>query len=117
MTHVQQGEDRMAVDQSLAVRVAGEKRPTTSTTVTAKTSPREVIRRAQERGVQMVDLRFTDLLGSWQHFSIPVGEMTESLFADGIGFDGSSIRGFQKIHESDMLLFPDTERSFVDPCL
>ena len=65
----------------------------------------------------MVDLRFADLLGSWQHFSIPVGEMTESLFKEGIGFDGSSIRGFQKIYESDMLLFPDPGRTFVDGTL
>jgi glutamine synthetase len=107
----------MAVDESLSVRITGESRPTMSSTITSKPSPREVIRRAQERGVQMVDLRFTDLVGSWQHFSIPVGEMTESLFADGIGFDGSSIRGFQKIHESDMLLFPDPDRVFIDPCL
>ena len=106
----------MAVDESVAARI-GELRPNASATLTTKPSPREVIRRAQERGVQMVDLRFTDLVGSWQHFSIPVGELTESLFADGIGFDGSSIRGFQKIHESDMLLFPDPERCFVDPCL
>jgi glutamine synthetase len=107
----------MAVDESVAVRVERESRTTKSSTLSSKPSPREVIRRAQERGVQMVDLRFTDLVGSWQHFSIPVGELSESLFADGIGFDGSSIRGFQKIHESDMLLFPDAERVYVDPCL
>ena len=64
-----------------------------------------------------VDLRFTDLFGAWQHFSIPVGEMTEDLFKEGIGFDGSSIRGFQKIFESDMLLFPDAGRTFVDSTL
>jgi len=65
----------------------------------------------------MVDFRFTDLPGSWQHFSIPIGELKESVFSEGIGFDGSSIRGFQKIHESDMLLFPDASTAFVDPCL
>ena len=54
----------------------------------------------------MVDLRFTDMPGTWQHFSIPVRELDEELFEDGIGFDGSSIRGFKEIHESDMLLMP-----------
>ena len=82
-----------------------------------KTKPADVIRDARERGIQMVDLRFTDLFGAWQHFSIPVGEMTEDLFKEGIGFDGSSIRGFQKIYESDMLLFPDPGRTFVDGTL
>jgi glutamine synthetase len=65
--------------------------------------------------VKMVDLRFTDLPGIWQHLSIPVGEMNEELFADGHGFDGSSIRGFKEIHESDMLLFPDPNSAFIDP--
>ncbi len=67
--------------------------------------------------VQMVDLRFTDLPGTWQHFSIPAGELTESLFEDGIGFDGSSIRGFQEIHESDMLLLLDPTTAFIDKVL
>src|SRR6266404_6563581 len=94
--------------------------PTTSTTgakPAAGASPADVVRKAKEAGVQVVDLRFTDLPGTWQHFSIPVGELTEDLFAEGIGFDGSSIRGFQKIHESDMLLFPDPDTAMVDPCL
>ena len=69
------------------------------------------------KGVKIVDLKFVDLPGLWQHFSIPVSGFDADLFADGIGFDGSSIRGFQKIHESDMLLFPDPARSFVDPTL
>lgn len=67
--------------------------------------------------VKIVDIRFTDLLGTWQHFSIPVRELTEDLFEEGIGFDGSSIRGFQEIHESDMLLIPDPETAFIDPVL
>src|SRR5438105_3555691 len=107
----------MAIDESIAVRPAVEVQSSMVTPVISEPTPREVIRKAQERGVQIVDLRFTDLLGSWQHFSIPVGEMAESLFTDGIGFDGSSIRGFQKIHESDMLLFIDPGRTFFDPCL
>jgi glutamine synthetase len=81
------------------------------------TNHEEVIRKARDAGVQVVDLRFTDLLGQWQHFSIPVRELQESIFSEGLGFDGSSIRGFQAIHESDMLLLPDASSAFVDPCL
>ena len=80
-------------------------------------TPKDVIKRAKEAGVKFVDVRFTDLPGTWQHFSIPVSELTDDLFENGIGFDGSSIRGFQKIFESDMLLFPDPDRCFIDPCL
>ncbi|MCI0552484.1 MAG: type I glutamate--ammonia ligase [Anaerolineae bacterium] len=69
------------------------------------------------KNVQMVDLRFIDLPGTWQHFSIPASTMDESLFEEGIGFDGSSIRGFKTIDESDMLLFPDPNTAFVDPTL
>ena len=82
---------------------------------TPKTSPREVIERARELGVKMVDFKFVDLPGTWQHFSIPVGQLRESVFTEGIGFDGSSIRGFQKINESDMLLFPDPDTAIKDP--
>src|SRR5512134_679893 len=67
--------------------------------------------------VQMVDFRFIDLPGTWQHFSIPASTMEESLFEEGIGFDGSSIRGFKEINESDMLLFPDAGSAFIDPYL
>jgi glutamine synthetase len=81
------------------------------------TSPADVIRRAKEAGVQIVDVRFTDLPGTWQHFSIPLKELEEDTFTDGLGFDGSSIRGFQAINESDMLLMPDPSSAFVDPCL
>jgi glutamine synthetase len=75
----------------------------------------EVLAFARESGVKMVDFKFTDLPGSWQHFSIPTQELTGALFREGIGFDGSSIRGFQKIHESDMLLLPDASTAFLDP--
>lgn len=78
---------------------------------------KEKFERALERGVQVIDLRFTDLLGGWQHFSLPIEELSEELFTDGIGFDGSSIVGFQEIHESDMLLVPDAETMFIDPLL
>src|SRR5688572_19023685 len=67
--------------------------------------------------VQFVDFRFTDLPGTWQHFSIPVRELSEETFEEGVGFDGSSIRGFQEIHESDMLLLPDPTSAFIDPVL
>ncbi len=80
-------------------------------------SPAEVIRRASEAGVQVVDVKFTDLPGTWQHFSLPLAELSEGTFAEGLGFDGSSIRGFQAINESDMLLLPDPGTAFVDPCL
>lgn len=65
--------------------------------------------------VKMIDIRFTDLPGQWQHFTIPVSRFDEELFTEGIPFDGSSIRGFQEIHESDMLLIPDPETAFIDP--
>ncbi|MBL1150530.1 MAG: Glutamine synthetase [Fimbriimonadales bacterium] len=78
-------------------------------------TPQEAIAFAQENDVRIVDLRFTDLPGTWQHFSIPVEHLTEDLFAEGIGFDGSSIRGFQSINESDMLLVPDPSSIFLDP--
>src|SRR6266852_7869962 len=77
--------------------------------------PRDVINFAKEKGAKIVDLRFVDLPGLWQHFSIPVDELSEELFAEGIGFDGSSIRGFQTIDESDMLLFPDAATAQMDP--
>jgi glutamine synthetase len=80
-------------------------------------SANDVIKLAKETGAKIVDLRFIDLPGMWQHFSIPVGELNEDLFDEGIGFDGSSIRGFQQINESDMLLFPDPETAYLDPCL
>ncbi len=69
------------------------------------------------KDVQIVDLRFTDMPGVWQHFSIPARALNEDLFEEGIGFDGSSIRGFKEIHESDMLLLPDATTAFVDPVL
>jgi len=67
------------------------------------------------KGVKMVDLRFTDMPGIWQHFTIPARELTGELFEEGIGFDGSSIRGFKEIHESDMILMPDAATAFLDP--
>ena len=80
-------------------------------------SPDDVIRMAEQAGAQVVDVRFTDLPGTWQHFSLPVKELRSGMFTDGLGFDGSSIRGFQAINESDMLLLPDPASAFMDPCL
>ncbi len=78
-------------------------------------TPSDVVALAKENDIKIVDLKFMDLPGMWQHFSIMVDELDESLFEDGIGFDGSSIRGFQAINESDMLLFPDPATALVDP--
>ncbi len=76
---------------------------------------KDVISLIKKTGVSFVDVKFVDLFGGWQHFSIPAHKFGEDCFTDGIGFDGSSIRGFQKIHESDMLLFPDPSTAIVDP--
>jgi glutamine synthetase len=77
----------------------------------------DVRKLASDHGVQMVDLRFIDLPGIWQHFTIPVEDLNDDLFTEGIGFDGSSIRGYQQIQESDMLLVADPETAVVDPTL
>ncbi len=79
------------------------------------TTPKDVLAMAKAEAVEIVDLRFSDLPGLMQHFSIPVSELTEASFEDGLGFDGSSIRGFQEIQESDMLLVPDASTAFLDP--
>jgi glutamine synthetase len=79
------------------------------------TSPEEVIRFIAEEGVEFVDVRFTDLPGQQQHFNVPAGTVDESVFRDGLMFDGSSIRGFAAIHKSDMNLIPDPATAFVDP--
>jgi len=78
-------------------------------------TPKEVLALARESGTEIVDLRFSDLPGLMQHFSIPISELTEESFEDGLGFDGSSIRGFQEIQESDMLLVPDPDTAYLDP--
>ena len=75
----------------------------------------EAIAFTKEQGVKFVDVRFCDLPGVMQHFNIPVEAFVESAFTDGLAFDGSSIRGFQAIHESDMGLIPDVTSAFVDP--
>src|SRR5205807_1840421 len=68
-------------------------------------TPEDVLQFARERGVKMVDFKFVDVPGTWQHFSVPLRELEENTFIEGKPFDGSSIRGFQTIDESDMLIF------------
>ncbi len=76
---------------------------------------REALDWAVETQAAMVDLKFCDLLGTWQHVSLPVRALDESAFDDGLGFDGSSIRGWQAIQDSDMLLMPDAASAILDP--
>ena len=78
-------------------------------------TPSEVVALAKEHDIKIVDLKFMDLPGMWQHFSLMASELSEDLFEEGCGFDGSSIRGFQAINESDMLLFPDPTTALIDP--
>jgi glutamine synthetase len=78
-------------------------------------TPQDVLKMAKENDVQMVDLRFMDFPGLMQHFGIPVSKLDEDLFEDGLGFDGSSIRGWKAIHESDMLVIPDPSTAIIDP--
>jgi glutamine synthetase len=79
------------------------------------TSADEVLSYIKSEGVEMVDVRFCDLPGVMQHFTVPAGSYGQSVFEDGLGFDGSSVRGFQAIHESDMQLFPDPTSARLDP--
>ena len=78
-------------------------------------TPQEAIALAKEKGAELVDLKFMDLIGTWQHFTIPISEYDTDLFEDGSGFDGSSIRGWQPINASDMLVIPDPSTAVMDP--
>ena len=78
-------------------------------------TPKDVIGFAKENKAVMVDIKFMDLPGLWQHFGMPISELTEELFAQGSGFDGSSIRGWQSINESDMIVIPDPNTAVMDP--
>ncbi len=78
-------------------------------------SPKEVIEFAKANGAKMVDLKFLDFPGIWQHFSVPISELDEASFEEGFGFDASSIRGWQPIHASDMLVVPDPTTATMDP--
>ena len=78
-------------------------------------NPKEVLEFAKKNDAKQLDLRFTDIPGLQHHVSYPIGELDESSFEEGFGMDGSSIRGWAAIHESDMLLIPDPETSIMDP--
>ena len=78
-------------------------------------NPEELLRYLKNEDVKFVDVRFCDLPGVMQHFNVPVESFDDDIFTDGLAFDGSSIRGFQQIHESDMLLLPDVATAFIDP--
>ena len=79
------------------------------------TTPADVMKMAKENGVKIVDFRFCDLLGTWQHTSKSISDVDEEIFEHGVGFDGSSIRGFQSIDASDMLMMPDPTTARLDP--
>jgi glutamine synthetase len=81
----------------------------------APKTPKELVEFVQKEGIQVIDLRFMDFPGIWQHVSIPASSFDEAFFETGLGFDGSSIRGWQAINESDMLMRPAPETAFVDP--
>src|SRR5947207_16007224 len=78
-------------------------------------TPKSVLEMAKKEGAKMVDVKFVDTFGTWQHFSLPISEIDEGAFSDGLGFDGSSIRGWKSIEASDMLAMPDPATAFIDP--
>ncbi len=78
-------------------------------------TPKDVLDMIKEKDIKVVDLRFLDFPGVWQHFTVPVSELDEGAFEAGFGFDGSSIRGWQPIHASDMLVVPDASTALIDP--
>jgi glutamine synthetase len=76
---------------------------------------KDILKKIEEEDIKIVDIRFIDLIGTWQHFSIPAHALDEDVFEEGLGFDGSSIRGWKAIDESDMLVIPDASTAFIDP--
>ena len=78
-------------------------------------TPADVGKLVTDNKVQIVDFKFVDMPGTWQHFSVPLSQFSVDLFEEGLGFDGSSIRGFQEINESDMLVMPDADTAIIDP--
>jgi len=78
-------------------------------------TPKEVMDLIKGKNIEIVDLNFQDFWGTWQHFSIPISEVTPDIFDEGLGFDGSSIRGWQAIHASDMMVVPEPVTAIVDP--
>ncbi len=78
-------------------------------------TPKEFFAYAKENGAEMIDLKFVDMLGTWQHCSYPIATADEGIFEEGLGFDGSSIRGWQEIHQSDMMAVCDPSTACIDP--
>ena len=78
-------------------------------------NPKQVVELAKENGALMVDFKFIDFIGVWQHFSVPISEFDEDVFEEGLGFDGSSMRGWQPINASDMIVLPDPDTVKIDP--
>ncbi len=78
-------------------------------------TPKSAVALVKEKGATMIDFKFVDMPGTWQHFSVPASQLSEGSFEDGFGFDGSSIRGWQPIHHSDMLILPDAATVQMDP--
>jgi glutamine synthetase len=93
-------------DEPLTIQAAAGKEDVT---------PSDVLDLASRHGVRMVDFKFTDLPGTWQHMTLSINALEEDAFVEGLGFDGSSIRGFQQISESDMLIMPDPSTAKIDP--
>jgi len=79
-----------------------------------KRKPADITALIKEQGIKLIDFKFCDILGTWQHFTTTLTEYSESLFTDGLGFDGSSIRGWKAINNSDMLVIPDASTAWVD---
>jgi glutamine synthetase len=77
-------------------------------------TPAEVTKFIEKQGVKLIDFKFADLLGTWQHFTTTLTEYSEDIFTDGLGFDGSSIRGWRVINASDMLVIPDPATAWID---
>jgi glutamine synthetase len=80
-----------------------------------KRTPQDVLKFAKDKGARVLDLKFIDFPGTWQHFSLPINALEAGSFEEGFGFDGSSIRGWKSINESDMLVVPDPNTAFIDP--
>ena len=78
-------------------------------------TPSELLKEIKDLDVKMVDMRFTDMPGTTHHFTIPIKFLDEDIFEDGLGFDGSSVRGFQAIENSDMIVLPDVTTAYIDP--
>src|ERR1043165_3096142 len=78
-------------------------------------SVKSILKFAEDEGAAYVNVRFTDLVGAWHHLTFPIEELSERSFEEGVGFGGSSLRGWASIHESDMLLVPDPYRYWLDP--